>query len=70
MFWGKIYKVILIILVLLMKKGTGTKTRISITLDEKIVSELNSICKERFMKVSPLVEHFIKKGLKELKGKK
>ena len=52
-----------------MKKGSGTKTRISITIDKDLVEELNSICKDSFMKISPLVEHFIKKGLEEYKSK-
>ena len=53
-----------------MKKGTGTKTRISLTLDNALVEKLNSICKDNFMKISPFVEHLIKKGLEEYKSKK
>jgi len=50
-----------------MKKGSGTKTRISITLDEELAENLDNLCKERFMKISPFVEHLIKKGLEEFK---
>ncbi len=53
-----------------MKKGTGTKTRISLTLDEELVEELNNFCKDQFMKISPFVEHLIEKGLKEHKKSK
>ncbi len=48
-----------------MKKGTGTKTRISLTLDKELVDELNEICQDKLMKLSPYVEHLIKKALKE-----
>jgi metal-responsive CopG/Arc/MetJ family transcriptional regulator len=47
-----------------MLKGTGTKTRISLTLDKELVEELNDTCKTGFMKISPFVEHLIRKGLK------
>ena len=53
-----------------MKKGSGTKTRISLTLDEKLVDEVNSVCEERFMKVSPFIEFLIKKGMEEFKKSK
>ncbi|MBD3248778.1 hypothetical protein GF336_01920 [Candidatus Woesearchaeota archaeon] len=52
-----------------MKKGSGTKTRISLTIDKDLAEELNNICEERFMKISPFVEHLIKKGLEEVKKK-
>ena len=48
-----------------MKKGSGTKDRISLTLDKELVEELNSICKDNFMKISPFVEFLIKKGVDE-----
>jgi len=50
-----------------MKKGSGTKTRISVTLDNKLVSEINKRCEERLMKVSNYVEKLIKMGLKNEK---
>ena len=50
-----------------MKKGSGTKTRISVTLDNKLVNELNKKCEERLMKVSNYVEKLIKMGLKNEK---
>jgi len=48
-----------------MKKGSGTKTRISLTLDEELAKKLNQICQDRFMKISPFVEYLIKKGLED-----
>ena len=48
-----------------MKKGSGTKTRISLTLDKELVETLNNLCKEKFMKVSPFVEYLIKTKLEE-----
>ena len=53
-----------------MKKGSGTKTRISLTLDEKLVEEINSFCVDRFMKVSPFIEHLLKKGMEGFKKSK
>jgi len=53
-----------------MKKGSGTKTRISLTIDQSLADELTDLCQERFMKISPFVEHLIKKSLKEFKKNK
>lgn len=50
-----------------MKKGSGTKERISITLDEELVKELNKKCEERLMKVSNYIEKLIRIGLKNEK---
>ncbi|MBU1005822.1 MAG: ribbon-helix-helix domain-containing protein [Nanoarchaeota archaeon] len=50
-----------------MKKGSGTKTRISITLDKGLAKELDSLCKKRLMKVSNYVERLIQTGLKNEK---
>ncbi|MEA2038155.1 MAG: hypothetical protein U9O94_11715 [Nanoarchaeota archaeon] len=47
-----------------MRKGSGTKERISITLDEKLVSEINRKCEKRLMKVSNYIERLIEVGLK------
>ena len=47
-----------------MKKGSGTKTRISITLDKDLVKEINKICEQRLIKVSNYIEKLIKIGLK------
>jgi len=52
-----------------MKKGSGTKNRISITLDKELSQDLDKICKEKFMKISPFVENLIRKGLEDLKSK-
>jgi len=53
-----------------MKKGSGTKTRISLTLDKKLVDELNKICESNFMKVSPFTEFLIKSALEEYRREK
>ena len=50
-----------------MKKGSGTKTRISITLDNALSDKVDSICKERLMKVSNYIEKLIKIGLEHEK---
>jgi len=50
-----------------MKKGSGTKERISITLDKEIVKEINKKCEDRLMKVSNYIEKLIKLGLKNEK---
>ena len=50
-----------------MKRGTGTKTRISITIDKDLANEINKICEEKLMKVSSFIEMLIKKGLKDEK---
>ena len=50
-----------------MKKGSGTKERISITLDKTLVNDINKICEERLIKVSNYIEKLIKIGLKNAK---
>lgn len=50
-----------------MKKGSGTKTRISITLDKDIVNQINKKCEQHLMKVSNYIEKLIKIGLKNEK---
>ena len=50
-----------------MKKGSGTKTRISVTLDNALVKEISKRCEERLMKVSNYVEKLIRVGLKNEK---
>jgi len=50
-----------------MKKGSGTKERISITIDKNIVREINKNCEQRIMKVSNYIEKLIKIGLKNEK---
>lgn len=50
-----------------MKKGSGTKERISITLDKELVKELNKRCEKGLMKVSNYIEKLIKIGLKNEK---
>jgi len=48
-----------------MKKGSGTKTRISITIDKDLANQINDICEAKLMKISSFIEMLIKKGLKE-----
>jgi len=52
-----------------MRKGSGTKERISLTIDKALAKEINDLCDERFMKISPFVEHLIKEGLEAFKKK-
>ena len=51
-----------------MRKGSGTKERISVTLDKELVDEIVKICDLRLMKVSNYIEKLIKIGLKYEKG--
>ncbi len=50
-----------------MKKGSGTKERISITLDKELVKEIDKICEERLMKISNYIEKLTRIGLKHEK---
>ncbi|MBW2988888.1 hypothetical protein KY358_01070 [Candidatus Woesearchaeota archaeon] len=50
-----------------MKKGSGTKERISITLDKAVLQDINRICESRLMKVSNFIEKLVKEGLKHEK---
>ena len=50
-----------------MRKGSGTKTRISITLDKELFKEINKKCEKRLMKVSNYVENLVRVGLKNEK---
>ena len=50
-----------------MRKGTGTKERISLTLDRGIVSILKKNCNQKMMKVSNYIEKLILIGLKNEK---
>ncbi len=47
-----------------MKKGSGTKERISITIDKDILKHINSNCEKNLMKVSNYIEKLIRIGLK------
>ncbi len=50
-----------------MKKGSGTKERISITLDKELVEDINKRCEQRLMKISNYIEKLIRVGLKNEK---
>ncbi|MBI2558739.1 hypothetical protein HYW20_05430 [Candidatus Woesearchaeota archaeon] len=50
-----------------MKKGSGTKGRISITLEKEIIDILNKNCNQRIMKLSNYIEKLIMIGLKNEK---
>ena len=50
-----------------MRKGSGTKTKVSITLDKDLVSSLNKNCEKRIMKLSTYIEKLIKIGVKNEK---
>ena len=46
-----------------MIKGSGTKERISITLDKKTLEQINKDCEKNLMKVSAYIESLIRRGL-------
>ncbi len=50
-----------------MRKGSGTKVRVSLTLDQELMEEITSICDKRLMKVSNYIERLITIGLKHEK---
>ena len=50
-----------------MKKGSGTKEKISITLNKSLVNQINKNCEQRIMKVSNYIEKLIQIGLKNEK---
>jgi len=50
-----------------MRKGSGTKERISITLDKNLLNKIDKTCKENYMKVSNYIEKLIKIGMKNEK---
>ncbi len=50
-----------------MRKGSGTKARISVTIDEDLYQEISKRCEERLMKVSNYIEKLITVGLKNEK---
>jgi hypothetical protein len=47
-----------------MRKGSGTKTRICISIDKDTADEISRICEKKLMKVSSFIESLIKRGLK------
>jgi metal-responsive CopG/Arc/MetJ family transcriptional regulator len=48
-----------------MKKGTGTKTRISITIDKELIEQINKDCEKNLIKVSTYIEKLIKRGMEK-----
>jgi hypothetical protein len=50
-----------------LRKGSGTKVRISLTIDQDIFSEISRICEKRTMKISNYIEKLIRIGLKNEK---
>jgi hypothetical protein len=47
-----------------MQKGTGTKSRISITLDSKTLSALKKKLSPKLVKVSNYIEYLVQEDLK------
>ena len=47
-----------------MKKGSGTKTRISVTLDSSLVENINKHCDKNLIKVSAYIESILRKSMK------
>jgi len=50
-----------------MKKGSGTKTRISVTVDDKLADKLKKKLEKRMIKISNYIEYLIKEDLKNEK---
>jgi len=50
-----------------MEKGSGTKTRISVTIDDELVKKLKKKLAKRMTKVSNYVEYLIREDLKNEK---
>lgn len=50
-----------------MRKGSGTKVRVSLTLDRALMDQLTNICDKRLMKISNYIEKLITIGLKNEK---
>jgi predicted DNA binding CopG/RHH family protein len=48
-----------------MRKGSGTKTHISVTLESKLVEKLKKKLAKRMIKVSNYIEHLIDEDLKK-----
>ncbi len=51
----------------IMRKGSGTKTRISATIDDKLIEKLKKKLASRMIKVSNYIEHLIEEDLKNEK---
>ncbi|MFC1691016.1 hypothetical protein ACFL0W_02435 [Nanoarchaeota archaeon] len=47
------------------KKGQITKSKVSISIDKKLLAKLQKEADERMMKLSNLLEYYIKKGKNE-----
>jgi len=48
-----------------MRKGSGTKTRISITIDKNLSDQLNFYCAQNTMKVSNYIEKMLKEKMEK-----
>lgn len=46
------------------KKGSGTKTRISITIDAELMDSIQKYCDKNMIKVSTYIESLVKRGMK------
>ncbi len=50
-----------------MRKGSGTKTRISMTIDESIAEKLKTKLSKKMIKISNYIEYLIEEDLKRSK---
>jgi len=50
-----------------MRKGSGTKTRVSVTINNEMMDKLKKKLEKRMIKVSNYIEHLIKEDLKSEK---
>ena len=48
-----------------MRKGTGTKTRISITIDIDTAERISKYCGKKMIKVSNYIEKLAKEGIEK-----
>jgi hypothetical protein len=50
-----------------MRKGSGTKVRVSLTLNKSLMDQITGICDRRLMKISNYIERLVTIGLKNEK---
>jgi hypothetical protein len=50
-----------------MRKGSGTKVRVSLTLNKGLMDQITATCDRRLMKISNYIEKLITIGLKNEK---
>jgi len=48
-----------------MRKGSGTKQQLSITIDKKLADKLKKVLDKRMVKTSTYIEHLLKRDMHE-----